>query len=79
MLTRQGRRVPDWLKVEKRNDGRGFPYFWIGFQRSKMEPEEGTDLHAIGNHMISVTPLSLDLTDDAARKRLAGAFPEAVS
>ena len=25
MLTRQGRRAPDWLKVEKRNDGRGNP------------------------------------------------------
>jgi 5'-nucleotidase len=74
VLTRQGRRVPDWLKVEKRNDGRGFPYYWIGFQRSKMEPEEGTDLAAIGKGQISVTPLSLDLTDDRARKRLANAF-----
>lgn len=74
VLTRQGRRVPDWLKVEKRNDGRGHPYFWIGFQRSKMEPEEGTDLAAIGRGEISVTPLSLDLTDDRALKRLAKAF-----
>ena len=73
-LTRQGRRIPDWLKVEKRRDGRGNPYFWIGFQRSKMEPAEGTDLHAIGNAMISVTPLSLDLTDDRALERLASAF-----
>ena len=71
MLTRQGRRAPDWLKVEKRNDGRGNPYYWIGFQRSKMDPEEGTDLAAIGNDEISITPLSLDLTDDRALKRLA--------
>jgi 5'-nucleotidase len=74
IVTRQGRRIPDWLKVEKRIDGRGFDYYWIGFQRSKMEPEEGTDLAAIGSGHISVTPLSLDLTDERSLKRLAGAF-----
>lgn len=74
VLTRQGRRVPDWLKVEKRADGRGFPYYWIGFQRSKVDPEEGTDLAAIGNGQISITPLKLDLTDDPTLKRLAATF-----
>ena len=74
VLTRQGRRAPDWLKVEKRNDGRGNPYYWIGFQRSKVDPEEGTDLAAIGGNCISITPLSLDLTDDRALKRLVGVF-----
>ena len=74
VLTRQGRRVPDWLKVEERLDGRGFPYFWIGFQRSKMDPEEGTDLFALGADQISVTPLSLDLTDDSTREKLASVF-----
>jgi 5'-nucleotidase len=73
-LTRQGRRIPDWLKVEKRTDGRGFPYYWIGFQRSKMEPEEGTDLAAIGEGRISVTPLSLNLTAESVRQRLAATF-----
>ena len=73
-ITRQGRRIPDWLKVEQRNDGRGFPYYWIGFQRSKMDPEEGTDLFAIGNNEISVTPLSLDYTHDASLARLSAAF-----
>jgi 5'-nucleotidase len=73
-ITRQGRRIPDWLKVEQRKDGRGFPYYWIGFQRSKMDPEEGTDLFAIGNNEISVTPLSLDYTHDASLARLSEAF-----
>ena len=66
--------MPDWLKVEERKDGRGFPYFWIGFQRSHMEPEDGTDLAAIGRGQISVTPLSLDYTDERARERLLSAF-----
>jgi 5'-nucleotidase len=73
-ITRQGRRIPDWLKVEQRKDGRGFPYYWIGFQRSKMDPEKGTDLFAIGNNEISVTPLSLDYTHDASLARLSEAF-----
>lgn len=78
VLTRQGRRVPDWLKVDRRTDGRGFPYFWIAFQRSRMEPEAGTDLYAIGAGQISITPLSLDMTDEHARNRLAGVFGEAL-
>jgi broad specificity polyphosphatase/5'/3'-nucleotidase SurE len=39
-----------------------------------MDPEEGTDLAAIGRGEISVTPLSLDLTDERALKRLAKTF-----
>ena len=74
VLTRQGRRVPDWLKVEQRSDGRGFPYYWIGFQRSRMDPEAGTDLHAIAHDHISVTPLSLDYTHDSSLERLSAAF-----
>jgi broad specificity polyphosphatase/5'/3'-nucleotidase SurE len=39
-----------------------------------MEPAEGTDLAAMERNCISITPLSLDLTDEHARKRLAAAF-----
>jgi len=74
VVTRQGRRVPDWVRVESRRDARGFPYYWIGFQRTKMKPAENTDLAAMEENRISVTPLSLDLTDEDARARLAGIF-----
>ncbi len=67
-FTRQGRRIPDWLRVDERTDGRGFPYFWIGFERSRMEPEAGSDLAALADNLISVTPLSLDLTDERVLK-----------
>jgi 5'-nucleotidase len=73
-ITRQGKRVPDWLRVEERLDGRGRPYFWIVFRGAKMEPEEGTDLAAIANRMISVTPLSLDLTNERMLDKLARAL-----
>ncbi len=74
VITRQGRRVPDWVRVESRRDARGFPYYWIGFRRSETDPAAETDLAAMDEHRISVTPLSLDLTDEPARERLAGVF-----
>jgi 5'-nucleotidase len=74
VITRQGRRVPDWLRVESRRDARGFPYYWIGFQRTKSQPGEGTDLAALEANRISITPLSLNLTDEHALKRLVGVF-----
>jgi 5'-nucleotidase len=67
-FTRQGRRIPDWLRVEERLDGRGLAYYWIGFERSRMEPEPGSDLAALADSLISVTPLSLDLTDERILK-----------
>ncbi|PTW60046.1 5'-nucleotidase /3'-nucleotidase /exopolyphosphatase [Breoghania corrubedonensis] len=62
----QGRRNAEQLYVDERADGRGNPYFWIGFRRMRSEPEPGTDLHAIYAGKISVTPLGLDLTDHAS-------------
>ncbi len=72
-FTRQGRRIADWLRVEERKDGRGLQYFWIGFQRSHTEPEPGSDIAALADKLISVTPLSLDLTDE----RILKAFQDA--
>jgi 5'-nucleotidase len=74
-VTTQGRRIPDWLKIDHRLDGRGQPYYWIGFQRTETEPEPGSDLAALADHMISVTPLMLDLTDRAEMDRLRKLFP----
>ncbi len=62
-FTRQGKRDQNLLEVDERVDGRGKPYFWFGFNRSRSNPREGTDLWAVYNGFISVTPLSLDLTD----------------
>jgi 5'-nucleotidase len=63
VMTRQGRRDPGIIRVEQREDGRGHPYFWIGFQRSDTVPEAGTDLDALRSGMIAVTPLRIDMTD----------------
>ena len=73
-FTRQGQRNAELMRVEQRRDGRGFPYFWLMFQRGEIRFEEGTDLAALAANRISVTPLRLDLTDDESRLRLEKAF-----
>ncbi|MEM8784331.1 MAG: 5'/3'-nucleotidase SurE, partial [Pseudomonadota bacterium] len=62
-VTSQGARDQSNLYADKRQDVRGFPYFWIGFKRNLSNPPEGTDLRAIYEGRISVTPLHLNLTE----------------
>jgi 5'-nucleotidase len=71
-VTRQGKRNLGFLKVDRRHDGRGNPYFWIGFERAAMmdTPAEGTDLAALAARYVSVTPLRLDRTDEAFSEAL---------
>ena len=71
-VTRQGKRNLGFLKVDQRRDGRGNPYFWIGFERTAMmdTPAEGTDLAALAERYVSVTPLRLDRTDEAFSETL---------
>ncbi len=73
-FVRQGRRNAELMRVEERRDGRGLPYFWLMFQRADVEFGPGTDLEALSDNKISVTPLRLDLTDDESRLRLEKAF-----
>jgi 5'-nucleotidase len=52
-------------------DPRGFPYFWFGLHGIEHTPGHATDLEAIAEGYISVTPLQLDLTHDASLKAMA--------
>ncbi|HEY8566464.1 MAG TPA: 5'/3'-nucleotidase SurE [Beijerinckiaceae bacterium] len=70
----QGRRNQELLRLDERHDGRGIPYYWIAFERRRFEPANGTDLWAIANRRISVTPLKLDMTDEPTLTRFAQAF-----
>lgn len=70
-ITRQGiRRYPG--KVEKRLDPMGRTYFWLGGDRPEDTMEEGTDVNAVAEGRISVTPIQLDLTDYPLLKQMAG-------
>lgn len=61
-VTRQGK-LDHGLVIDERADGRGFPYYWLRFGERRGAFEEGSDIHALRNNRISVTPLKLDLTD----------------
>lgn len=73
-VTRQGKRDQSLIKIEERIDARANPYYWTGFQRIPSNPPVGTDLRSIYDRRISITPLHLDLTHGAARKKLDAAF-----
>jgi 5'-nucleotidase len=75
-ITRQGKRDQDLLRIDERHDTWGTPYYWLGFSRKLSNPPEDTDLWAVYNGYISVTPLSLNLTATAMHKRLSAKFSE---
>jgi 5'-nucleotidase len=73
-VTRQGRRETELMQVEERRDGRGIPYYWLMFKHGGFVPGAGTDIEALAAGKVSITPLKLDLTDEATRARYAAAF-----
>ncbi|MFQ5533778.1 MAG: 5'/3'-nucleotidase SurE [Sphingomonadales bacterium] len=75
-VTVQGRRDIADLTVDERVDTRGHPYYWYGFRRSLGEPGPETDLGAIRDGYVSVTPLHLDLTHFEARETLGAALAD---
>ena len=73
-ITSQGSRDQALLNIEARRDGRGNPYYWLIPARPQYEPAEGTDLWAVRNGFVSITPLKLDLTDRRLAADLAPIF-----
>jgi 5'-nucleotidase len=64
-ITRQGRRrYSDTIVQEK--DPRNRSYYWIGTGEVHYEPVEGSDIEAIRQNYVSITPLHLDMTDSGA-------------
>jgi 5'-nucleotidase len=60
--------------VVEGHDPRGFAYYWFGLHGIEHTPGHQTDLEAIADGFISVTPLQLDLTHDASLAELAARF-----
>lgn len=70
----QGKRDAALLKIDERRDGRNIPYYWIGFERQRSTPRPGSDLAALAERRIAVTPLRVDLTDTVALTHFASAL-----
>jgi len=60
--------------VVEGTDPRGYQYFWFGLHGIEHTPGHATDLEAIQDGYISVTPLQLDLTHEASLAALAPRF-----
>ncbi len=61
-VTRQGLRVYH-DKVDRRLDPRNKPYYWIIGAAPTSVPELGSDVGALADGYVSVTPVQLDLTN----------------
>jgi 5'-nucleotidase len=60
--TRQGRKKYG-DRIDPRRDPRGGAYYWIWGSFDPAQIEDGTDLAAIRDRYVSVTPMSVDRTD----------------
>jgi 5'-nucleotidase len=71
----QGKRDQELLRIDPRHDGRGNPYYWIAFGRGGIAgASAGSDLAALNEKRIAVTPLRLDMTDEPFMTKLAELF-----
>lgn len=75
LVTRQGKRVYGEPIVEK-VDPRGKKYYWIGGYELGSLDIENSDIAAVKSGYVSVTPISLDLTDYGFLDKLRGDLPE---
>ncbi|HEX4736119.1 MAG TPA: 5'/3'-nucleotidase SurE [Allosphingosinicella sp.] len=70
-VVRQGFRDYGRLRIVQRTDPRGYDYFWFGLGPMIQTPGHTTDLEAVADGYVSVTPLHLDLTHEPSLERLA--------
>lgn len=68
--TRIGARIYEEI-VDFRHDPRGREYLWLGGPGVRHERQAGTDTDAYDDGAVSITPLSLDLTDPDAHPTAA--------
>jgi 5'-nucleotidase len=73
-VTTQGRRLPGSFRPIRRIDERAIPYYWIKLAYEVGALEAGTDLLAMAENAISVTPMQMDMTANAFRHYLDRTF-----
>ncbi|WP_448501046.1 5'/3'-nucleotidase SurE [Sphingomonas sp.] len=70
----QGLRDYGRLQIVSNRDPRGFEYHWFGLGPTIETPAHSTDLEAIQDGFVAVTPLHLDLTHGPSLAMLEKAF-----
>jgi 5'-nucleotidase len=70
-VVQQGLRDYGRLRIVQRTDTRGYDYFWFGLGPMVETPGHSTDLEAIADGYVAVTPLHLDLTHGPSLGRLS--------
>jgi 5'-nucleotidase len=63
-------------EIVARTDMRERPYYWIGLRHHETVPAEDSDLGAIAAGRISVTPLHLNLTEQAVLRKMRESLGE---
>jgi 5'-nucleotidase len=61
-------------EVIQAEDPRGRPVYWVGPAGASQDAGEGTDFHAVAEGYVSVTPLTVDLTNHGALEDLRAWF-----
>ncbi len=75
-ITRQGRRDFEMSNIDKRTHPRGGHYYWLTYKGGKSNPDVGTDLRAVYDDFISITPIHIDHTHYETVAGLSAAFKE---
>jgi 5'-nucleotidase len=73
-VVRQGFHDYDRGSLIEGTDPRGRKYYWFGLEEMEHTLDHGTDLEAIADGYVSVTPLQLDFTHHSAIGALADKF-----
>jgi 5'-nucleotidase len=74
-VVRQGIRDYGRLRIVQRTDPRGSNYYWFGLAPVVQTPGHATDLEALADGFVTVTPLHLDLTHEDSLGELAARYP----
>jgi len=75
-VTSQGRRDVDMNHVDKRKHPRGGHYYWLMYRGAKSNPAIGTDLKAVYENYISITPVHIDHTHYKTVAKLSALFED---
>ena len=73
-VVRQGFHDYGRARIDQRTDPRGYDYFWFGLRPMVQTPGHDTDIEAVADGYVSVTPLQLDLTHAASMNAIRSAY-----